>query len=332
MKKKILTLTLTGAMLGLTAVPTFASNKVFVDGYTFDDLCSQSVTYDLNSDGNAENISFKSYGIFSEEMNDNCSRNEIVINDKAYFIRDVRHGHYEQVFFTDIDQTDNYLDIVLIDSYKGKNGDIYRFDGNNLVQVTGDYFNAWNGYWDFLRQNPSSFDFPSVSLTVSDSRTGTIGFTFNCGDEAYSYLKESDLVYKQASNPIDMTVPFVQPIKVLLNGKEIEFDQEPIMIDERVMVPIRAVFEAMGYEVGWDENTQTASSVKGSDLITVQINNNIIEYKINGESHEYECDVVPQIISERTLVPVRAISESAGYDVDWDGENASVIITSKEVK
>lgn len=117
-----------------------------------------------------------------------------------------------------------------------------------------------------------------------------------------------------------------QRIKVLLNGNELGFDQPPVMINERVMVPLRVIFESMGYTVNWNSATRTATAVKGNDKITVVINNKLIKYTINGKSGVYECDVIPQIISERTLVPVRAVAESGGCFVDWRGEDKTVII------
>ncbi|MBE7060883.1 MAG: copper amine oxidase N-terminal domain-containing protein [Ruminococcaceae bacterium] len=115
-------------------------------------------------------------------------------------------------------------------------------------------------------------------------------------------------------------------IKVVLNGQELSFDQPPVIINDRTMVPIRAIFEAMGYAVEWNQNTKTATATKGIDKIVVQIGNHIISYTTNGVSGTYYCDVAPQIISDRTLVPVRAIAESAGCNVDWDGNTKTVYI------
>ena len=117
-------------------------------------------------------------------------------------------------------------------------------------------------------------------------------------------------------------------IQVHLDGNPIEFDQNPIILNERTMVPIRAIFEAMGYEVKWNQDTQTASAFKGEDYIIVTENSPEIEYKLNGVTDIYICDVPAQIVSERMLVPVRAISESAGLNVGWNGETMTVDITS----
>ncbi len=116
-------------------------------------------------------------------------------------------------------------------------------------------------------------------------------------------------------------------ITVILNNTKLSFDQPPVMINDRTMVPIRAIFEAIGYTVNWNDATQTATAVKGSDSITVQINNSVISYVTNGQAGTYTCDVAPQIVSDRTLVPTRAIAESAGCTVTWDESTQTVYIT-----
>ena len=117
-----------------------------------------------------------------------------------------------------------------------------------------------------------------------------------------------------------------QNIAVALNGLPISFDQPPVMQNDRVLVPIRAIFEAMGYAVDWNEAAQTATAVKNGDSIIVQLNNAVIDYTTDGATGAYQCDVPPQLISDRILVPVRAIAESAGCTVDWDEAAQTVII------
>lgn len=115
-------------------------------------------------------------------------------------------------------------------------------------------------------------------------------------------------------------------ISVFLNSTAIAFDQPPIIKDDRTLVPIRAIFEAMGYTVDWNGDMQTATAVNGDDKITVTIGSSEISFTTNGESGTYTCDVPAQIVSDRTLVPVRAISESAGCMVGWDGRTRTVSI------
>ena len=91
-------------------------------------------------------------------------------------------------------------------------------------------------------------------------------------------------------------------------------------------MPIRAIFEAMGYTVTWGGSKQTATAVNGNDKITVQIGNSAISYTVGGKSGTYLCDTPPQVSSERILVPVQAFVESAGCSVNRDESISSVII------
>ncbi len=114
------------------------------------------------------------------------------------------------------------------------------------------------------------------------------------------------------------------PIKVVLDGKYIEFDVEPQMINDRTMVPVRAIFEALEATVGWDDATRTVTSQKGDNKISLTIDDNTL-YK-NGEA--IELDVAAKLVDKRTLVPVRAISEAYGCQVDWNGGLNTVVIVS----
>lgn len=113
-------------------------------------------------------------------------------------------------------------------------------------------------------------------------------------------------------------------ITVELDGKEIGFDVQPQLINDRTMVPLRAIFEALGATVAWDQSTKTVVSTKGETVIVLTIDNPIM--KVNGE--EIKLDTSACIVDERTLVPVRAISEAFKLNVDWDGETKTVIIKS----
>jgi len=112
-------------------------------------------------------------------------------------------------------------------------------------------------------------------------------------------------------------------ITVLVNEKAVEFDVVPQIINERTMVPLRAIFEALGATVGWDDATKTVTSELSGVKISLAIGSN--QLYVNGTAKEI--DVPAMIIDERTLVPVRAISEAFGCEVGWDGETKTVSIT-----
>ena len=95
-------------------------------------------------------------------------------------------------------------------------------------------------------------------------------------------------------------------IKVIIDITNVKFDVPPTIISGRTLVPLRAIFEALEAEVGWDGETRTVTAQKGESNMELKIGETT--YKVNDE--EKTLDVPAQIKNNRTLVPVRAISEA----------------------
>ncbi len=124
------------------------------------------------------------------------------------------------------------------------------------------------------------------------------------------------------------TVAFAgNEIKVAIDGEFVEFDVKPQLINDRTMVPLRAIFEALGAEVEWVNETQTVIATK--DGITVKAS--IGSTKMYIDDNERIMDVAPMLIDGRTLVPVRFVAEAFDCDVDWDGESNTVNVESHDV-
>lgn len=113
-------------------------------------------------------------------------------------------------------------------------------------------------------------------------------------------------------------------IKVTYDGQTIELDAEPEIINDRVMVPMRAIFEAFGAKVKWDGDSKTITSKKKSKTITMTIDS--CDMTKNDETYTF--DTAPVIENGRTLVPVRAISDLLGLDAEWDEGSRTVVITT----
>lgn len=112
-------------------------------------------------------------------------------------------------------------------------------------------------------------------------------------------------------------------IGVYVSGNMVEFDQKPLIHNGRTIVPLRAIFEALGARVEWDQATSTATSYKDDVVVSLTINNDILLK--NGE--KIVLDVPALLVNGRTMVPVRAISEAFGLEVGWDSAANSVVIT-----
>lgn len=129
---------------------------------------------------------------------------------------------------------------------------------------------------------------------------------------------------------ISMAFPAVcraeNDIRVYLDGARLEFDAAPVIRDDSALVPFRKIFESLGMEVGWDGEAHTGTARKDGLTVTVVTDSNIM--RVNGK--DAELITPPIIMSDRILVPLRAVSEAAGADVLWDGEARTVTITSEE--
>ena len=118
-----------------------------------------------------------------------------------------------------------------------------------------------------------------------------------------------------------------EPITVLIDDKIIDFDVQPVMIEDRVFVPVRKIFESLGAEVEWDYDTQSVIALRKNTILSLSIGSKVI--RKNG--HEEAFDSAPIMIDERVLVPIRFVSEALEADVEWDSYNNTVVITTKPV-
>jgi uncharacterized protein YbbC (DUF1343 family) len=112
-------------------------------------------------------------------------------------------------------------------------------------------------------------------------------------------------------------------IKIVVNGVNIYFDSPPY-IDEhdRTMVPLRAIAEALGAEVGWNNDTRVVTIRKGERVSRFTIDSNIAFYG----NEQVVMDTCPVIRNDRTMLPVRYAAESLGAKVDWEQSTQTVII------
>ena len=118
------------------------------------------------------------------------------------------------------------------------------------------------------------------------------------------------------------------PITVMVDGKFVEFDVPPTVINGRTLVPVRGIFEALGATVEWDQATKTASSKLGKDTVSLTLGSNIMMKN----DEEVVLDVPATIIDGRTLVPARAIAEAYGCTVNWVNYTREVHVWSPEVE
>lgn len=121
-------------------------------------------------------------------------------------------------------------------------------------------------------------------------------------------------------------------------GDKLTFSEgsEPFIYEERTMLPLRAVSEALGATVYWFNDEKRAQIVSYDTLLSIQIGNTVMgKYKIENGQISASPDSIPlevaaMIHNDRTYVPLRAIAEAFDAKISWDNPNRSAIIIPKE--
>lgn len=119
--------------------------------------------------------------------------------------------------------------------------------------------------------------------------------------------------------------------ELIVKNKKVESALEPIIFNDRALVPVREVFEEVGADVYYNSDSKVVEVVDENNYIRMTINDNVAY--VNGTKTSIPDSVVPKLISKaggetKTMVPVRFISETIGLNVDFDGDNGAILVES----
>ncbi|MCL2527775.1 MAG: copper amine oxidase N-terminal domain-containing protein [Defluviitaleaceae bacterium] len=132
------------------------------------------------------------------------------------------------------------------------------------------------------------------------------------------------VVLMLAFSTMPVIVTASDEITVTIDGVPVDFEgQGPILTGGRTLVPVRGVFEVLGFYPTWNRSTRTATLTRDDYVVVLTIGS--YTFTTNGE--EFELDVPAQLIGGRTLLPLRAVLESVGYsDMRWVSSTRTVVI------
>ncbi len=116
-----------------------------------------------------------------------------------------------------------------------------------------------------------------------------------------------------------------EPITIVLNGKIIELEEPALIYKSRTIVPMKFLFNELGYDVSWQAETRTVTAIRGKEEIKLQIENK--EILINSET--ITSDVKPVIINNRTYIPLNLVTTGSGAKVEWLEETRTVSVEKK---
>ena len=124
---------------------------------------------------------------------------------------------------------------------------------------------------------------------------------------------------------------FAGEIIINIDSVKVEFNDDlgfPFLDENnRTLVPFRATLEKYGAEVDWNNEDRIAIAVKGETVVEIPIDKNYILK--NGE--EIAVDTSAKIVNGRTYLPIRAVIEAFGSEVQWDSQLNTVVITTEPV-
>lgn len=120
-----------------------------------------------------------------------------------------------------------------------------------------------------------------------------------------------------------VAVSAANDITVYVDGQEIVFDQPPVVQNGRTLVPMRAIFEALGAEIEWYGAEKRVNAFWGMNSLDLWIGSCEIQM---GDGSLVTIEVPAQVVNGRTLVPLRAVSQCMGAEVKWDGHTKTINI------
>jgi len=188
---------------------------------------------------------------------------------------------------------------------------------------------------------------PSGTITVNYGDSKTLTITPNSGYKisnvkvdgvsvgavssyTFNNITSDHTISATFEREITQTVIILQIGKSFftVNGASNTLDSPPVIKNGRTLLPIRAIIEALSGSVSWDASSKKVTVSLGSNTIELWIGKNTA--KVNGIDKPIDSTnskVVPEIISSRTMLPLRFVTENLGCDVNWDGPTQTITIT-----
>lgn len=209
------------------------------------------------------------------------------------------------------DNSLNWLRAEFIDA----DGDVNRVDLAKTVNWTG-----WKTIAADLTSYHMTYPIKLTRLYVASveqgqderSLTGQIDF-----DQLEFLYKSEEPVLPRNQVSLKINQPTIQ-----VNGTSQQIDQAPLIESGNTLVPVRFVAEALGSTVEWSEAEKKVTVLRGGQMMEFRIGNK--DYLADGVRKTAE--VSPEFRNERTMIPLRVLSEHLGWKVTWDEQTRTVTL------
>ena len=119
------------------------------------------------------------------------------------------------------------------------------------------------------------------------------------------------------------------PINLIVKGKQTPTDVEPFVENSRTLVPVRALSEALDFQVDWKADKNQINLTKGDKKLIFTLGDKKLKVQEGKTTKEITMDVPAKAVKNRTFIPTRTVAEAYGEKVDWNGPMRTVLIGEK---
>jgi hypothetical protein len=207
--------------------------------------------------------------------------------------------------------------------------------------ITNMALNGQHDPWLWLHTNVTgndSFTLSGILNSAPDQQQFAQGLRIQTiGEVVSDFVIDNVTIYRDgtaAPSPTPTPPPQAPPAvippapagtaNVTIGGVLVNFPggQGPVVQDGRTFVPVRGVFEELGFTVDWEAATNTAILTRTGQVVRISIGSTT--FTMNGAT--FTLDAPAQNIGGRTMVPIRFPLESVGYTISWDSATRTVVV------
>lgn len=204
---------------------------------------------------------------------------------------------------------------------------VYKIENGKFVQLHKGNYGAEdnsNVQWDEINNEPIYKYYWNEVEVSKEEYAQMLSSVFNKNNAiAVDNAVGIDEIIRQISVFQDISQNgFEKPISIILNGNKLSFNQPSYIENGTSMVPMRAIFEALGAEVKYNSATKTITAQKDGTIIELVTGSSTA--KINGRPMTLVANVENK--NGYTMVPLRFVSEALGAEVNWNGESKTITI------
>ena len=203
------------------------------------------------------------------------------------------------------------------------------FSGGNAgyackIKKEDDVFVCYSEKIHSLKDSADSEVLTDVGCDFMADNSGSLYYAGSITKENYRFFPNSPYGYQRDWEKVASAVVTLQIDSNIIynNNTKMQIPASPIIINNRTLVPIREVVENLGGQVIWDDETKSTGVIMGEYNLNLPIGS--LEVSVNGKTTT--TDAAPQIIDNKTYLPLRLVCENIGTTVHWEPVTSKITI------